>query len=50
MLETDTAKMLKEADKEIKCITYQLQTVISDGNYHNVLHPNIMTDIEVIEN
>lgn len=49
MLQTNTAEMLSIADKQIKCISYQLQTVVSDGNFHTVIHPNFENKIEVIE-
>jgi len=31
-------------------LTYKLQTVISDGNYHTIISPGIETSFEVVEN
>lgn len=41
--------LIKNTQKQLKCLSYKLSTVISDGNYHNLLEEGQMTRIEVIE-
>ena len=41
--------LLKNTQKQLKCLSYKLSTVISDGNYHNLLEEGQLTRIEVIE-
>lgn len=41
--------MLNSATKELKNISYQLSTVISDGEYHIVVMAKYPEDLEVIE-
>lgn len=42
-------KLLKKTEKELKCLSYKLSTVVSDGNYHNLIQEGPSTSIEVIE-
>jgi hypothetical protein len=50
MLETDTGLMLKKADKALNHIQLKLQTVLSNGDYHKVIHANIPDQtVEVFE-
>ncbi|CAI2384502.1 unnamed protein product [Moneuplotes crassus] len=41
--------LIKSTQKQLKCLSYKLSTVISDGNYHNLLEEGQQTRIEVIE-
>ena len=43
-------KMLRTTKREIRWLSYKLSTVISDGNYHNLIEPDSVTGVEVIEN
>lgn len=45
----DCSNILRNIEREIKCITYKLSTVIADGEYHNVVHPKYETEVEIIE-
>lgn len=42
--------LLQSATREIRCLSYKLSTVVSDGNYHQVLEPSTCANVEVIEN
>ena len=47
----DAAKnLLNNCTRELRCLSYKLSTVVSDGNYHQVLEPGVPTMVEVIEN
>lgn len=41
--------LLQSATREIRCLTYKLSTVVSDGNYHQILEPSTVVNVEVIE-
>lgn len=41
--------LIKSTQRELKCLSYKLSTVISDGNYHNLIEEGQLTRIEVIE-
>lgn len=41
--------LIKSTQRELKCLSYKLSTVISDGNYHNIIEEGQITRIEVIE-
>lgn len=50
MKKTDTKDLIERADREIRVVSYQLTTIISDGNYHQLLYTMMPNPIEVIEN
>lgn len=41
--------LLSNAKRELRWLSYKLSTVISDGNYHNLLEENLVTRVEIIE-
>ncbi|CAI2384197.1 unnamed protein product [Moneuplotes crassus] len=41
--------LIKNTQKQLKCLSYKLSTVISDGNYHNLLEEGQTNRVEVIE-
>jgi hypothetical protein len=43
-------KLIKKTQKELQCLSYKLSTVVSDGNFHNLVQEGPPTRIEVIEN
>lgn len=45
----DCAKLLKNTDKELKGIKYRLSTIISNGDYHNVIDPRYEKQVEAIK-
>jgi len=50
LMKQDCGKLLTTANKQLKNISYQLSTVISDGEYHLNINPNYSEEFEVIEN
>ena len=49
MMRVDAQKLLRATDRELKCISYKLSTVISDGEYHRMLQQRMENEIEAIE-
>ena len=49
ILMQDCREMLRSANKELKNISYQLSTVISDGEYHVKVMPKNPEELEIIE-
>ena len=49
MMRVDAQKLLRATDRELKCISYKLSTVISDGEYHRLLQQRTENEIEAIE-
>ena len=48
--EKDSAKnLLQSATRELRCLAYKLSTVVSDGNYHQILEPSTPTNVEIIK-
>jgi hypothetical protein len=44
------AELLFKTNREIKSLNYKLMRVVTtDENFHTVLYPNRLNDIEVIE-
>jgi len=44
------SKLIRSATREIRCLSYKLSKVISDGNHHQVIEQNNWMGVEVIEN
>jgi hypothetical protein len=46
----DCKQLLKKTDRDLKCVSYALSNVISNGENHTVAHNKMPVTIEVIEN
>jgi hypothetical protein len=49
-LKTNCADLLFKTNREIKSLNYKLMRVVAtDENFHTMLYPNRVNDVEVIE-